>query len=164
MKTCIHFFQIKAQKFQSIVSGIWSYWAASCSSWTGLKSPSTCSRILGGEGNVSVWNIFYWNIFESEEFKNLVGNQKLLIKSEHLRRMKNEIILPGYKGWPKITKILPYSAKVYRRFSEVGLTICSTACEQERKSVLFIAAGTICLTPASHRKPHLGWFTSLQTQ
>lgn len=37
-----------------------------------------------------------------KEFGNLMVNQKLWIKSEHLRKMKNEIILLGHVGWPTL--------------------------------------------------------------
>lgn len=79
------FSQIKTLNSQGIVSGIQSYHAASYFSSTGLKSPFTCSPIFGGKGKDFVWNIFYGNFFKSEDFRNFMVNQKLLIKRENLK-------------------------------------------------------------------------------
>lgn len=68
------------------------------------KSPLTCSPNTGGGGRRKcVFSTFFIEtFFKSKEFGKLTVNQKLLIKSDHLRRTKNENILPGYIGWPTL--------------------------------------------------------------
>lgn len=56
--------------------------------------------MLGEEGKCLL--AAYFPETFKKEFRNLIVNQKLWIKSEHLWKMKHEIILLGHLGWPTL--------------------------------------------------------------
>ena len=132
MHVLFFFFPVKALKSPSIVSGVRSYHAVSYSSWKQAYSLlfNLFANIRKGWEKCLLGTFFYWNFFKnSEAFRNLIVNQKLLTKSEHLKGNEkwNYPSRPhgvAYTLRPQPTKISRYSAKTFRRFRKPSLTWC----------------------------------------